>query len=65
MSTEVFIPYKPHAATIEVIDQANAIIEEYSGQGYTLTLRQLFFQFVARGLLENAFKQGRNYAARL
>jgi hypothetical protein len=59
MSTEVFIPYKPHAATVTVVDQANTIIEEYSDQGFTLTLRQLFYQFVARGLLENAFKQYR------
>jgi hypothetical protein len=51
--------YRPHAATIEVVDQANAIIEEYSRQGFTLTLRQLLSQFVARGLLENAFKQYR------
>jgi hypothetical protein len=57
MSTEVFIPYKPHAATLRVVEQANAIIGEYEEQGFTLTLRQLFYQFVARGLLENTFKE--------
>lgn len=35
------------------LEQANAIIEEYHSQGYTLTLRQLYYQLVARGLIEN------------
>jgi hypothetical protein len=36
-----------------VIGQANKIIEEYDKQGLTLTLRQLYYQFVARGFLTN------------
>ena len=52
MSKEVFIPMKPRAATLMVIEQANAIIEEYASQNFTLTLRQLYYQFVARDLLE-------------
>ena len=55
MSVEVFIPYKPHAATLRVVEQANAIIGEYLAQGFALTLRQSFYQFVARALLENLF----------
>jgi hypothetical protein len=39
--------------TLGVIDQANEIIEEYEAQGFTLTLRQLYYQFVARGFIEN------------
>jgi hypothetical protein len=35
-----------------VVEQANTIIGEYQAQGFLLTLRQLFYQFVARGLLE-------------
>ena len=54
---EVFIPYKPHAGTLVVVEQANTIIEEYLAQGFALILRQLFYQFVARALLENVFKQ--------
>jgi len=38
---------------LDVVDQANDIIDEYVGQGYDLTLRQLFYQFVARALLPN------------
>jgi hypothetical protein len=41
MSCEVFIPYKPHAATFKVVEQANAIIGEYLAQGFPLTLRQI------------------------
>lgn len=40
--------------TLALIDSANRIIDEYQGQGFTLTLRQLFYQFVARGLIENS-----------
>lgn len=42
------------AATLEVIEAAVGIIDEYAGQGFTLTLRQLYYQFVARDLLENS-----------
>jgi hypothetical protein len=38
---------------LAMIEQANAICEEYAAQGLVLTLRQLYYQFVARGLLEN------------
>jgi hypothetical protein len=39
--------------TLSVIETANQIIAEYAGQGFTLTLRQLYYQFVARGLVPN------------
>jgi hypothetical protein len=35
------------------IDQANTIIAKYQAQGFDLTLRQLYYQFVARGLIAN------------
>jgi hypothetical protein len=57
MACELFVPWKPHAATLTVVEQANAIIEEYLAQDFRLTLRQLFYQFVARALLENQFAQ--------
>lgn len=37
----------------KTVEQANAILAEITGQGYVLTLRQLYYQFVARGLIEN------------
>lgn len=36
-----------------IIDHANTIISEYTAQGFDLTLRQLYYQFVARGLIAN------------
>jgi hypothetical protein len=42
------------------IHQANAIIAEYAAQGFELTLRQLYYQFVARGLLENKQSEYKN-----
>jgi hypothetical protein len=47
--------FKP--TTLRVIRQANQICAEYAGQDLTLTLRQLYYQFVARGLLPNEQKE--------
>jgi hypothetical protein len=41
------------AATLEVIAQANAIIQAYQADGLRLTLRQLYYRFVAQDLLPN------------
>jgi hypothetical protein len=41
------------ATTLAVIKQANVIVDEYAAQGYDLTLRQLYYQFVARGYMAN------------
>jgi hypothetical protein len=41
------------AASLAKIEQVNGIISEFSGKGYSLTLRQLYYQFVARGLPNN------------
>jgi hypothetical protein len=40
----------PH---LTVIGQAQDIVREYLGQGYDLTLRQLYYQFVSRDFIEN------------
>lgn len=39
--------------TLTRIKQADQIMSEYAEQGYDLTLRQLYYQFVARGLCAN------------
>jgi len=46
------------ASTLATIDQANVIIDELMADGYNLTLRQLYYQFVSRDLFEN---HQRNY----
>lgn len=45
------------AAKLAIIVQANRIIEEYAAQGFDLTLRQLYYQFVARDLIPNQPKE--------
>jgi hypothetical protein len=39
--------------SLDIIEQANSIITEYQNQGYDLTLRQLYYQFVSRDLMPN------------
>tara|TARA_Y100000310_G_C20691169_1_gene822321 strand:+ start:3641 stop:4597 length:957 start_codon:yes stop_codon:yes gene_type:complete len=56
MAKEAFEERRFAAKTAKVIEQANEIMEEYSGD--QLTLRQLHYQFVARDLYENTM---RNY----
>lgn len=41
------------AESLDLIRQANDIIADYQAQGYSLTLRQLFYQFVSRDLIRN------------
>lgn len=43
--------------TLKVIAQANEIIATYAAQGYDLTLRQLYYQFVSRDLIKNSQKE--------
>lgn len=48
-----YIDKKLGDASMVIIGQALQIITEYDNQGLDLTLRQLYYQFVARGLLPN------------
>lgn len=41
------------ASSEKLIDQANTIIDEYEAMGYELTLRQLYYQMVARDIIAN------------
>lgn len=51
------------AAKRGLIEQANIIIQEYLARGFTLTLRQLFYQFVSRALLPNTERSYKNLGA--
>jgi hypothetical protein len=48
------------ADRMTTIETANSIIDEYQAAGYILTLRQLYYQFVARGLIENSERSYKN-----
>ena len=50
--------FKPES--METIEKANEIIADYAGRGYSLTLRQLYYQFVARDLLPNTERSYKN-----
>lgn len=51
---QAFIEKNFAAGSLVLIEQANEIIEDYQAQGYILTLRQLYYQFVSRDLIENS-----------
>jgi len=51
---ETFVSKQFKASTLAVIDQANEILAEYAEQGFVLTVRQLYYQFVARDLIPNS-----------
>src|SRR5579864_7879084 len=48
------------APTLAIVKKANEIIAEYAAQGFDLTLRQLYYQFVSRDLIPNTQKDYKN-----
>jgi hypothetical protein len=56
MPLERYIEHKFHDATLKMIERAREICVEYADEGYSLTLRQLYYQFVAKGWLHNNLK---------
>ncbi len=56
MPTIEYVEKDFKAATLKVIDEANEIIDSYLAQGMSLTLRQLYYRFVATGLIPNTQK---------
>jgi len=53
MSLEQYREITFKKKTLLQIDRINAIIEEYLDAGYTLTVRQLYYQLVARDIIPN------------
>lgn len=41
------------SSSLKTLELAIAIIDDYENRGYSLTLRQLYYQLVARGYIEN------------
>lgn len=56
MAKEKFVDHKFNAASLKLIETANSILSEYRSQGYRLSLRQLYYQLVARDYIENTLK---------
>jgi hypothetical protein len=57
---ETFVEKRFSAGAMERIDLINSIIEEYQEQGFRLTARQLYYQLVARGYIENTERSYKN-----
>jgi hypothetical protein len=52
-----YVAKRFHAKSETLIAKANEILAEYAGLGLDLTLRQLYYQFVARDIIPNSFKE--------
>lgn len=53
MTRIAYIKKSFSASSLEIIRIANAIVADLKSQGYDLTLRQLYYQFVSRDVLPN------------
>ncbi|WP_339295891.1 hypothetical protein MKY82_08345 [Paenibacillus sp. FSL W7-1279] len=52
------INFRP--SSLQLIEQVNAIIHEYQEMGYSLTLRQVYYQLVARDVIPNNERSYKN-----
>lgn len=60
---EQFIEKRFGVDARDKIQTINQVLAEYEAQNYRLTLRQLYYQFVSRGLVENTVKSYKNFGA--
>jgi len=56
MSKIAYIDRTFGLAARKIIDKANEIVAEYQAQGFQLTLRQIYYQFVSRDLIANTMQ---------
>src|SRR5437870_13476509 len=54
MTKEVYIRKRFTARTKRILDTILAIIDDYTGQGYQMTLRQLYYQLVKGNIIPNS-----------
>lgn len=63
MALQAYKRFRFSDESLAVIDHANVIIKDYIAQGFRLTLRQLYYQFVARDLFVSHYTwTGRKWA---
>jgi hypothetical protein len=60
---ECFVDRKFSATSAALIKTANAILGEYEAAGYDLSVRQLYYQFVARDIIPNTVKSYNSLAS--
>jgi len=52
-----FIDWNPSSNSIKLLNIINSILYKYANEGYTLTLRQLYYQLVANDFIENKIEE--------
>lgn len=60
MSKRKYKDIRFHDKSLETIERVNAIVGEYEAQGFELTLRQVYYQLVARGFIPNNERSYKN-----
>lgn len=60
---QCYIPKKFQPATLVLIDTINDIVDEYQAQGFVLTVRQLYYQLVARDVIPNTLQEYKRAAS--
>lgn len=59
---ECYVPKTFRADTMRLIYLINDIIDDYQAQGFRLTVRQLYYQLVARGIIPNTLQEYKRVA---
>lgn len=62
---EAYLEKTFHRKTLAMIEVCNGIIDEYCAQGYRLTIRQLYYQLVARDHIPNTVRSYDNIVVML
>lgn len=60
MAKIAYIDKSFRADRLELIGRINRVVEEYQAQGYSLTLRQVYYQLVARAIIPNNERSYKN-----
>jgi hypothetical protein len=63
MSRECYIEKNFNRQSMALINYMNMIVREYQSQGYVLTVRQLYYQLVARDVIENTLQSYKRTAS--
>lgn len=63
MATEAYKRFRFNDDTIDLLDTVNKIIDEYVKQGFRLTVRQLYYQLVARDVVPNTVQSYKRVAS--
>ena len=60
---QCYIPKTFQPATMALIDYINDVIDDYQKQGFRLTVRQLYYQLVARAIIPNTLQEYKRIAS--